>query len=267
MLRGAVATCLVLAISSVVSADMNGGFTPFGPAIQTLDGVTVSWTDMPTPHDPTGTTYGVYTGVATAAGSLILLESAAAPVRDDIVNFDGIADPINDYLAVAGGVLRSVNETITPLGGNQYSIVITITGTSPTGAPGDLWPSGLASGGNPLTSGALGIGIGLPAALGGADPLSWSSAAITVNSGSLRIADGGVFGAPINIPLTLFPPNSNAWNGVLGLSLGNAATGAAVQDVLELTLNVGKVPEPTSMGLLAVGAGAVLLRRRSRVIG
>lgn len=265
MLNRALALVLVLSLSSVASADMAGSpFTPFGPTMHTLDGTTVSWTDMPTPHDPTGTTYGVYTGIASAAGNLFLLESATAPVRDDIVTFDGIAEPINDYIAVAGGVLRSVNETITPLGGNQYEIVITITGTSPTGAPGDLWPAGLSSGGTPLTSGALGIGITLPALLGGADPLSWSSDPIIVNSGSLRVAVSGVFGAPINIPLTLFPPNSNAWNGVLGLSLGNGATGTGIQDILELTLNVGKVPEPTSLALLAAGA-AVLLRRRSRV--
>jgi len=268
MLRNTLTAVVVFSLASAAMADMGyGPFTPVGPIVRTLDGMAVTWDDVPTPHDPTGTTYNVYTGIASAAGNLFLLESGTTPVRDDVVTFDGISEPINDYLAVAGGVLRSVNESITPLGGNLYTIVITVTGTSPTGAPGDLWPAGFSSAGVPLTSGGFGIGINLGAALGGSDPLNWGSDAIVVNSASFRVAASGVFGAPLAIPLGLFPPDSNDWNGVLGLSLGNGATGTGIQDIMELTLEVGKIPEPASMALLAAGAAAVLLRRRARVIG
>jgi hypothetical protein len=45
---------------------------------------------------PAGSTYNVFTGVATSAGSLALLEDTTTPVRDGVVAFDGAPELIND---------------------------------------------------------------------------------------------------------------------------------------------------------------------------
>jgi len=226
----------------------------------------ISWTpgDVPGPETPFGT-YGVYTGVATTAGNLFLLEDAVAPVRDDVVPFDGAADPINDYVAVAGSVTRSVIETDVDNGNGTRTLNITVTGTDPIlGGPGDLWPAGFTGGGQSLSSGGFGIGITLPASLGGADPLNLT-AGDSILSSTVAISTGGVFAAPLVLPSTFYGSAAypaNTWNGVIGIVFSNpGATGTLVQDGIRLSITY-VVPEPASLSLLALGGLALTRRRR-----
>ncbi|MFO0971970.1 MAG: hypothetical protein U1A27_00825 [Phycisphaerae bacterium] len=259
----------LLGIVSVVSLFAVPAFgqlydvTLAGPGVYELDGTKIPY-EIGGPEVPGATdTYNVYTGVATAAGSLGLLEPSAPPVRDDIVAYDLAGELINDYVAAAGGVIRMVNESLTlnsPAAG-QSTLVITVMGTLPAGGPGDLWPSGFTLGGVAATSGGFGIGLGLPASLGGADPLLWNGlATVPVVSGSVRVATSGVFGAPGALPLSFFG-NGN-WNGVVGIAFGNGATGTGIQDKIELTIVVNKVPEPMTMSLLSLGLLPILRRRK-----
>lgn len=217
-----------------------------------------------------GSTYAVYTGVATSTGSLALLESSTAPVAfDDVVIFDGASERINDYIAAAGSIQRFVTESDVDNGNGTRTLTVTVTGLTPAGAPGDLWPSGFSSGGTALTSGAFGIGVNLPDTLDNsatADGLNWDAAS-AIQSASLAIATDGVYAAPLAIPATLFAAGGTypltGWNGILGLSLGNGATGTAVQDGLRFSVTYTPIPEPTAVAVLALGAGAVLRRRRA----
>lgn len=266
MFRKIAVAALVLTLSSAAKADLPPSVNSllYGTNVYTLNGQLIGGGDLPQPHDPSGTTYNVYTGIANAAGSLGLLEPTAPPIRDDIVNYDGIPEQINEYVAAAGGIRRIVNESVTPLGAGVFQLVITVTGSDEGGGLGDLWPSGFAVGGQPGTSGGFGIGLALPASVGGADPLTWLPSPTAVTAASIRISTNGTFAAPIVLPLTFFTPSPANWNGVLAISFPNGATGNGIQDAIELTLTVGKVPEPGSLALLVVGTAGTLLRRRSR---
>jgi hypothetical protein len=227
------------------------------------------WTpsDAPIGPETPGGTFNVYTGVATSAGNLFLLEDSVAPIRDDVVPFDGISDPINDYVLAAGGVLRSVIETDVNNGNGTRTLTVTVAGLNPAGGAGDLWPSGFTGGTPPanLTSGGFGIGLTLPATLGGADPLNLTPGD-SVLSANIAIATSGVFAAPLNLPASFFGGAAfpvAAWNGVLGVSLGNGATGTAIQDQIRVSITYQPIPEPASLFLLGIGGLALIRRRRA----
>lgn len=212
-----------------------------------------------TERSPVGTTYGAFTGLATSTGGLVLLESSTAPVRDDIVNFDGVSEPINDYLAVAGGITRTVNEAWTVLGANSGRAVITIDGS------GELFPSGLSSGNPPtaLTRGAVGIGLTLPASLGGADPLTWNPSPNQVTAATVELfnaAGTSLTGGPLNVLALITNPND--WNGVIGIAFGSPSVGLGVTRV-QFSFDVTKIPSPGAAALVGV-AGLVAGARRRR---
>jgi hypothetical protein len=196
---------------------------------------------------------------------LALLEDSVAPVRDDIVNFDGVPELINDYFAAANSIVRTVNETDVDNGNGTRTFTVTVTGTNPaTGGPGDLWPSGFVSGTTPLPNGGFGIGLNLPASLGGAEPLGMSPGD-AILSATVAISTSGVFGAASNLPSGFFNgaasyPVPN-WNGVIGIAFTNGATGTAIQDGIRLSVTY-VIPEPASLSLVGVGALALVRRRR-----
>jgi hypothetical protein len=212
---------------------------------------------------PAGSTYNVFTGVATSAGSLALLEDTTTPVRDDVVAFDGAPELINDYVAAAGSVVRSQVETDVDNGNGTHTTTFTVTGTLPAGGPGDLWPAGFSSGGTPLPNGGFGLGLALPASVGGTDPVNWQLGD-SILSANVAISTNGVFAAPLNLPSTFFGSPTYpapAWNGQIGISFTNGATGTAIQDGIRLSITYA-VPEPASLSLLSVGALGMLRRRR-----
>lgn len=219
-----------------------------------------------------GSSFVQFTGLATAANALALLESSTTPARDDVVSFDGVSEQINDYIAAAGSTQRFVTESDVLNGDGTRTLTVTVSAVNPAGGFGDLWPSGFSSGGNALTGGAWGIGTGLPDSLDGiatpgTDGLN-IDAGDTLLSSSLAISVGGSFGAPIAIPATLFFGTGATfpragWNGNLSLALGGGANNADIQDALQFVVNYQPVPEPTSMGVLALAATALGRRRRA----
>lgn len=252
---------LVAVFAVVLSAGVaSAQYTP-----QPYTGTTWIGSFEPIGPETPGGTYGVFTGVATSAGGLALLEDTAPPVRDDIVPFDGNPDLINDYFNPANDIVRTVTETDVDNGNGTRTFTVTVTGQDPvTGGFGDLWPAGFqTSAGVPLTSGGFGIGLNLPASLGGADPLSLSPGDSIISS-TVAISTSGVFGAASNLPSTFFGSPAypaNNWNGVIGISFGNGATGTLIQDGIRLSVTY-VVPEPASLSLLGVGALALVRRRR-----
>lgn len=260
MKRSFISVVAVLSVAGLAHADWN--VRPLDTSIiNTLNGESFAAT-MPERSVP-GDTFGVFSGVASPAGNLFLLESSTAPVRDDIVTLGVANDPINDYTAAAGGVLRSVTSTVTDNLNGSFTIAIRIAGRNAAGAPADLFPNGFSAtiGGVPtnLTSGAFGFGIGLPALLGGANPISISPFN-NVISNQLIITTNGVAGAPSSLPTAFFSPSPANWNGVLGVSLGNAAASATdVTSDIEFRFTV--IPAPGTAALLGIG-GLVAARRR-----
>lgn len=252
MLRRSFAFLIVALAGSAAHAAIGAADTS---AIRALDGSvvqsTVSLRGAVLP-------FSVYTGVATAANGLVLLEPTAPPVRDDVVGLGSTAEPINDYVAVAGGVRRfvtsSYQQDVTP---GVDVITITVFGRNANDAPADLWPSGLSAGGNPLVNGAFGIGLNL-GALGNA-PLNLAPEN-ALQQATLQWVTDGVLGPEINIPPTLFGPAFWNWNGVLGLTWGNGATGTGVQSDITLRL---VIPTPGAAAVLGFGSLCVLRRRRA----
>jgi len=236
---GVLTAAPIAALASTVATpvDANGFYTLDGRRAAAAGGIA----------SPTGTSYSVFTGLADAANNLFLIEPTAPPVRDDIVMFDGSSEPINDYLAVAGGVQRSVIETVT-VEDQTSTISISVSGN------GELFPSGFSGGGQPLTGAGIGIGIGLPAILGGVDPLTWPGPH-AVHSATLSLVDSQPPLGPFDITGLLSDP----WNGVIGVVVSNA-TGRGTTAV-RLDLVIDKVPEPASLALLSLGALAMLRRR------
>jgi len=256
-LRLALGCAVVVFAAAATSAQAQFQVTPYSG---------YSWTAGAPDVVPSGSTYNVYTGVATSAGNLFLLEDTTTPVRDDVVPFDGLSDQINDYNAAAGGVLRRQIETDVDNGNGTHTTTFTVTGTNPAGGPGDLWPSGFTGGtpAQPLTNGGFGLGLALPASVGGADPVNWQLGD-SILSANVAISTSGVFAAPLNLPSTFFGSPTYpapAWNGVIGISFTNGATGTAIQDGIRLSITYA-VPEPASLSLLCVGALGMLRRRRA----
>jgi len=74
----------------------------------------VDWEQAPEPDAPVpGSTFSVYTGVATAAGTLGLLD-ATPPTRDDVVAFDVLLEDIDNYASFGANVTRTFTETNLP---------------------------------------------------------------------------------------------------------------------------------------------------------
>lgn len=253
MLRASFALLIVAIAGSTAGAAIGPVDTS---AIRTLDGTLVtpgaSFNVRGTPIN-----FNVYTGIATAAGNLVLLD-LNPPARDDVVTLGTTNEQINDYIAAAGGVQRFVTSTyqtnVTP---GIDIITITVSGRNANSEAADLWPAGFASGGNPLTSGAFGIGLNLGAALGGSVPLNLAPNN-ALQSASLQITTDGVVGPEITLPPALLTPNMWNWGGVLGVSLGGGATGTGVQS--DITFRI-VIPAPASAALLGMG-GIVAFRRR-----
>ena len=246
----AVAACGAPLLSCAF-ASAQAGFRPG----EGFDWDTTGGPDAPVP----GSTFTVYTGISTNQGTLTLLD-ASPPVRDDVVAFDLLPEQINDYIAVAGGVRRSVSESVTVNPDLSQTMTVRVTGTNATGAPADLWPSGLVAGSLNFQAGALGLGLNLGAGLGN-DPVDFVGSTIT--AANVVITQNGVDQAPIAIPLSFFTPSTSAWNGILGLFLENGATGTTVQNALTFNITFTPIPEPT-IGAAALLTPSLLLRRRSR---
>jgi hypothetical protein len=220
----------------------------------------VDWEQAPEPDAPVpGSTFSVYTGVATAAGTLGLLD-ATPPTRDDVVAFDLLLEDINNYGSFGANVTRTVTETNLPNPDGTFTMSIRVEGRNAAGtAPGDLWPSGLALGTAPATSGGFGIGLNLGAALGN-DPFNFVGSTIT--AANLVVTQNNVAGTPISIPLNFFSPSPSNWNGILGLSLPNGATGTTIENALTLNVTYA-IPEPGALAVIAMLPLGLIRRRRA----
>jgi hypothetical protein len=209
-----------------------------------------------------GTTYGVYTGLATGTGGLVLIEPTAPPVRTDIRTFGDPPSLINDYLPLVGSTVRTVIDAQTILNvltGEGFT-TFTVSGTNPTtGMPMELFPSGLSSGGNPLTRAGFGLGLGLPPSLGGADPVNWTVGSI-INAATLTFRNSTTnTSISLSLPVASFFPGNltGNWNGVFGVSVGGAV--GQGYDTVELKLDF--IPTPGALALVGLG-GLVAARRR-----
>lgn len=218
---------------------------------------------------PDGTTYTVFTGLATTSNGLVLVESSSAPTFDDQVSWDGASESINNYLNIAGtgalGQGRTVVEQTLLGAGAGGNTLLRITVNS----PGDLWPTGLAAGNPPaaLVRGGFGIGLNLGAVLsnGPQDPLLWGTAAtVPITAARLFIVDSGGDSGPISLPLATFFGGGN-WNGVFGVVFSDTTSPTGVTGFnvtqIRLELETPKVPAPGAAGVLGL-AGLVAARRR-----
>lgn len=246
-----------LAVFTALSTGLSTLAYEITPATQLyyLDGSPVE-VDGQVAMSPAGTTYGVFTGLATATNQLVLIEPTTPAIRDDIVTYDGVGELINDYIPAAGSVQRTASETLTDNGNGSFTLSILVTGT------GELFPAGFVTGaGTPLTGAAFGVGLGLPAALGGGDPLTFPPAAGNrVVSATFSLLESGQPDQVFNLPVAMFFQNPNAWNGIVGITIANAVGQGFTGARLDITTEA--IPEPASLMLLAAGAAAWLRQRR-----
>lgn len=207
--------------------------------------------------NPTGVVYSVYTGLTNAANQLFLIEGANP--GSDLRTFGAAPAPINPYNAAAGSVIRTVTDSAVANGGGGYDLLITITGTSPTGGPGNLFPSGF-SGGNPVTplTGA-GVGLGLNLGALGSSPLAFPPDNF-VTSASLRLVRASGASTLFNLPPNTFFGGPGAWSGVVGISVGGGA-GVTTDPFTTVIWDIRTVPTPGAVSLLAFG-GLIAARRR-----
>lgn len=120
----------------------------------------------------------------------------------------------------------------------------------------DMFPSGFASGGVPLTRAGFFMG-----ANAGGPVLSFEDVALT-NSATIEIFDSaGSAGGPFDISgFGVFSALGGGWSGSLGVNFGDDTAGLGINAV-ELLVNVTVVPAPGAVALLAMG-GLVTTRRR-----
>lgn len=210
----------------------------------------------------TGDSYTCFTGLATSS-SFVLTESTTTPTADDRVVFDGLPELINNSFdgTATPTVVRTWTESDTDNGNGTRTMHTQVTAT------GDLWPTGLASGGQPLVRGGFAVGLVLPASINGgagSEGMAWDGA--TILQADMDITDGTGTGNTGPLPLGTFFNSTTAWNGVFGVIFSDSTspTGVTGFNTTMIRLNVTyAVPEPASMALLLPLAGVALKRRRS----
>ena len=217
-----------------------------------------------------GGSYTVYTGLADDASQLYLTDNDT-PLRDDAVTFDGVEEQINDYLNISGlplsGQRRFVTESTTNNGNGSKTDTFRIRCVNAAGAPADLWPAGLAFGNTPLPHAGIGLGLDMPAVLGGSQPIAMQPGSV-ITSLTIEVLSDGVLGGQIDLPLSTFiGPDPSHWNGVLGIILFSAANTSAIDSQITLRLTSTNVPEPSTFAALASAALLPLCtRRRARPV-
>lgn len=205
-----------------------------------------------TPRNPAGVAYTVYTGLTTASNGLVQVDTSTP--NGDLRIFGAAASSINPYLAALGGITRRVSDSAVSNGLGGFDLTITITGS------GNLFPSGFASGSNPLTG--AGVGLGLNLGVRGNAQLVFPNNIVTNASVSLVRADGSSSG--FNLPPSFFPNSQTnlPWNGAVGVSIGQIATPANdLAPFVEVVWQIRTVPTPGAVAVLALG-GLIATRRR-----
>jgi MYXO-CTERM domain-containing protein len=239
-------------IAGVLVASASSAFASVIPSngVYNLDGSAVSGAYVG--RTPVGVTYSVYTGVASAAGSLFLLEGAAP--GSDLRTFGGAPSAINSYVASAGAITRTVSDSAVANGGGGFDLTVTVLGS------GNLFPSGFTSGSTPLSSAGFGLGINLGAL--GSSPLLFPENFVTAATVTLIRASGALAG-PFNLPPASFFGAPAGWNGVVGVSLGNGAA-VTTDPFTQVVWNIStsNVPAPAGTALLGLGLFAAGRRRR-----
>jgi len=162
-----------------------------------------------------------------ALGFFLIFDPSLPGATDDVVKFDGIPESIRTDVL---GTVPTITETDVAGGGNMHTI--TISASSPIGT--DLFPGGFTSGGLPLTSGAINLGIIVP------DRVDTNPGTI-VNLASLEFFTNGVSVAgPFDIANILSNANG-AWDGTMAVTIGGLAGFGADQWTLivQVTDNIG----------------------------
>jgi hypothetical protein len=223
-----------------------------------LDGSLTKLTQPPpgnyTNRTPAGVTYSVYTGLVTGAGGLFQIDTTTA--NGDLRTFGGAPSAINPYIVMSGtslnGQTRTVSDSAVPNGLGGFDLTITVTGS------GNLFPSGLTSSGNALTTAGVGLGLNLGARGNGA--LLFPENLVQSATLTLKRASGAP--SPFSIPPgTLGAPGG--WNGVVAIGVNNIAIAANEADPYTSVIwNISTIPAPSGTALLALGLFAAARRRR-----